>query len=268
MDFNKIKTPIDVRVVLVRPIYERNIGATSRAMANMGFSKMILIAPQCEITFEAQQAAATGQDGLQNRVTYSSWADFFQHEPQGLRLAFTAKDGRGRAVQDFKETLNWLTETSPYLNGEHEGVLPIHLIFGPEDWGLSSDDIKESHFNCSLPTYGENSSLNLAQATLLALFVLRDTWGGVRTVLDGQQPPKASRELPNVFPDETLRVWLTEMGFDITNHKVNVYSVLKRLMLQNTPTPKEYQMLETVLQQSIRKLHEYNQMRKTTLERQ
>ena len=56
-----LKRPFDVRVVLVRPIYERNIGAASRAMANMGFKQLILIDPKCELTYEAQQAAATAQ---------------------------------------------------------------------------------------------------------------------------------------------------------------------------------------------------------------
>jgi len=71
-----MKRPFEVRIVLVRTIYERNIGATSRAMSNMGMDKLILIEPQCDITFEAQQTAATGQTGLQNRTTYKSWEDF------------------------------------------------------------------------------------------------------------------------------------------------------------------------------------------------
>ena len=45
-----MKRPFEVRIVLVRTIYERNIGSTSRAMSNMGFEKLLLIAPACEIT--------------------------------------------------------------------------------------------------------------------------------------------------------------------------------------------------------------------------
>ena len=52
------------------------------------------------------------------------------------------------------------------------------------------------------------------------------------------------------------------MGFDITDRKINAYSVLKRMLLQNVPSTKEIQMLETILQQAIRKLREYNQLRK------
>ena len=40
------KRPFEIHVVLVRSIYERNVGATSRAMCNMGFKNLILIQPQ------------------------------------------------------------------------------------------------------------------------------------------------------------------------------------------------------------------------------
>ena len=50
--------PIDLRLVLTRSIYERNVGATARAMSNMGFNKLILVDPKCEFTIEANKAAA------------------------------------------------------------------------------------------------------------------------------------------------------------------------------------------------------------------
>ena len=263
----------ELRVVLVRTIYERNIGAASRAMANMGFQKLILIDPQCEITLEGHQAAANGQQGLQNRVVYPTWKDFYASEPNSLRLALTARDGRGRAVRDLKEALSEIHATSPFFNNEARlepeslttNPVIVHLIFGPEDWGLSAEDIELTHLCCSIPTYGDNTSLNLAQAVLLALFILRQEWGGEKTKLEGQQPDRKksleSEAFPAVFPEETLKQWLQEMGFDLSARKMNVYKVLKRMLLQNTPTPKEYMMLETVLQQSLRKLSEYNQLR-------
>lgn len=256
-----MKRPFEIRLVLVRTIYERNIGATSRAMANMGFSRLILIDPKCEITIEAQKAAATGQEALQNRIVYQSWEEFYQKEPESLRICLTARDGRGRAVRDLAETLNDLRNTAPVFQKDSDQPVVVHLIFGPEDWGLSASDLELTHFCCSIPTFGDNPSLNLAQAVLLALFILRQAWGGERTRLDGQQPDRRRLTKPQIFPEQTLRSWLTAMGFDISNRRINVYTVLKRMLLQNTPTPKELVILETVLQQSIRKLDEYNEMR-------
>lgn len=258
----KINRPYEIRVVLVRSIYERNIGAASRAMSNMGCEHLILIEPKCEITIEAQKAAATGQQGLSNRTVYSSWDQFFQNEPESIRIAFTARDGRGRVVKDFASTLAELNATSMIVKKKSPEPFIVHLIFGPEDWGLSASDLELVNFCACIPTYGENSSLNLAQAVLLGLFIIREEWGGTRTRLDGQVSHRRNFDKGEVFPDESLKTWLTEMGFNITNRRINAHTVLRRMLLQNAPTKKEFFILETVLQQGIRKLREYNKLYK------
>ena len=253
-----------VNVVLVRTIYDSNIGASSRAMANMGVDRLILIDPKTAVTLKAQQSAATGQAALQNRKEYSSWKDFYTQEPSGIRISFTARDGRGRQARDFQEILTWLSKEHPEFQNlsPETPPLPVYLIFGPEDWGLSAEDLELTHFACTIPTFGDNTSLNLGQAVLLALFILRSTWGGTRTALEGQQPPR-DKELAAQFPEEPLRLWLEEMGFDLSNRKINAFSVMKRMLLQNVPNEKELRILETVLFQGIRKLREYNELRKS-----
>lgn len=247
---------IDLRLVLTRPIYERNVGATARAMSNMGFSTLILIQPQCEFTIEAHQAAANGQGPLRNRIVYSSWTEFYEKEPRGIQIATTARDGKGRQVEDLEATFRNLKETLPQLKKKSENPLVMHILFGPEDWGLSADDIQYANHCCSIPTYGENTSLNLAQATLLALFIFRSVFGGEKSKLEGQQKPKALQKKPLIFPDETLKEWLMTMNIDLSKRKTNIFTVLRRMLLQNAPSEKEFRMLEIVLQQSIRKMRE------------
>lgn len=254
----KPRRPFEVRIVLVRTIYERNIGATSRAMSNMGMENLILIAPACEITYEAQQTAATGQKGLQNRTTYESWDDFMAKEPESIKIAFTARDGKGRQVRDIEEVLEDVATRAPQLQRSSEEPYVVHLVFGPEDWGLSAEDLEYVNHCACLPTFGENWSLNLAQAALLGMYTLRLKWGGTRTRLDGGKARRAPQGIEGINPDLTLKTWLEEMGFDLTRQrKINVYTVLRRMLLQNTPTKKELVILETVLQQSIRKLREW-----------
>lgn len=253
-----MKRPFEVRIVLVRTIYERNIGATSRAMSNMGVEKLILIDPACEITYEAQQTAATGQTGLQNRTTYKSWAEFMNQEPESIKICFTARDGKGRQVRDIDEVLKDIDLHAPQFQVASDEPYLVHLVFGPEDWGLSAEDLEHANFCACIPTFGENWSLNLAQATLLGMFSLRKAWGGERTRLDGGKKRRAPQGIEGINPDLTLKTWLEEMGFDLTRQrKINVYTVLRRMLLQNTPTKKELVILETVLQQSLRKLREW-----------
>lgn len=251
---NQIKRSIDLRIVLVRSIYERNIGSTSRAMANMGFTKLILVDPKCQITIEGHQAAASGQYALQNKTIYSSWKEFYDNEPRGFQIATTARDGRGRQATDLETTLRLISESHPAVNKDSDAPLVFHLIFGPEDWGLSGDDMQYANHCCSLPSFGDNTSFNLSQATLMAMYIFRTVFGGQRTVLEGQQVPKEKQKMPPVFPDQSLKTWLEEMGFDLSKRKMNVFTVLRRMLLQNSPSTKEFRVLEIALQQSIRRM--------------
>ena len=255
-----MKRPFEIRVVLVRTIYERNIGSVSRAMSNMGCERLILIDPKCELTYEAQQAAATGQTALQNRVIYRSWEEFFEKEPESIRISFTARDGRGRQVRDLGEVFADIKDHAPAFQITSDKAYTVHMIFGPEDWGLAAEDLAHTHFCACIPTFGENWSLNLAQAVLIALYDMRRAWGGQRTSLDGQQKPRDEQTSGNIFPDQTLHIWLSEMGFDLSKKKINAFTVLRRMLLQNTPTKKELRVLEIVLQQSLRKLREWKDL--------
>lgn len=245
---------LDLRIVLVRSLYERNVGATSRAMANMGAQQLILIAPKCEFTIESQKAAATGQSALQNKTVYSSWDEFYKFEPRGFQIATTARDGRGRQSEDLETTLKLIKDTHPTLISNSEEKIVFHLVFGPEDHGLESNDIQYANHCCSIPTYGDNTSLNLAQATLLALFIFRSVFGGTLSRLEGQQKKRTEQKKESIFPEETLKTWLQVMNFDLSQKKINVFTVLRRMLLQNSPTEKEFRILETALQQSIRRM--------------
>lgn len=266
-----LKSEFKIKVVLVKTLYDRNIGSTSRVMANMGVEDLILIAPQCEITYEAQLAAATGQTGLQNRIHYSSWKEFYSKESEGIRIAFTARDGRGRLVKDFDSQLKiFLNRHEQNLNSEDKEQSQsaansdtLYLIFGPEDAGLAAEDLESSNFCVSLPTFGDNASFNLSHAVLMALFILRQNIGGRRTILDGSQAQIKVESVPIKKIGDTLREWLVLMGLDLaSHHKVNALTVIHRMLLQNTPTQKEYHMLETMLQQTIRKLKKLNDLEK------
>lgn len=251
------KLQYEIHVVLVRTLYGMNIGATCRAMTNMGAHQLHLIQPQCEIDYQTQQMAANGQTPLETRKVYEHWEDFFRANPEGIRVAMTARDGRARTVFDFKEGLLMMKEL-PDLKTKNETKL--YLFLGPEDSGLSGEELDQCHFACALPTFGENWSLNLAQAALLSLFILRDTWGGQRTTLEGQfLPRKIGLHDPalaqgNRLPDAVIKAWIETLGFDLSKRRMNAYTVMRRILLHNIPNSKELRILEVVLQQTVRKL--------------
>jgi tRNA/rRNA methyltransferase len=240
-----------IDVILVRTEYSRNIGATARAMANMGADRLILIDPQCEIDIKANEAAAGAQKQLRNRVIYKTWKEFYDREPEGFRLAFTRRGGKKRRVISIESALRSIKRT------KNEMTDRLYLIFGPEADGLNAEDLSFVHDCVHLPAFGEFSSMNLAQAALLALFITRQAFPPVEMP---KQITSANEEAvqPFYFPDTSIREWLTAMGFDVRARKSSAYLTLKRLFLQKMPTQHEMQVLDAVLQQNIRKLKSAN----------
>lgn len=237
-----------IQVVLVRPLYARNIGAVSRAMANMGLTQLVIINRQCEVDYDAQQAAARGQQALQDRQEFLSWEEYNQQYPQLVRMAFTARDGKARIVESLPDVLSELNKNISDYPG-------FAFVFGPEDWGLSNEDIGFCHRAVSIPTFGQNCSLNLAQAVLLAIYSARLTWGGDQFVYQKRTEDSQFTEgQSDWFPDQSLKKFLQAMQFDLEDRKVSAYSTIKALLLRSLPTPKEKRTLENIFEQAARKV--------------
>jgi tRNA/rRNA methyltransferase len=223
----------------------------------MGSHRLHLIAPRCEINDAARKGAAGAQEWLDATRIYKSWESFYQCEGSGLRLAFTRRTGRKRHVADFKEALEEVFKHSPeHLSGN------IYLIFGPEDHGLNTEDLSMVNFRCHLPVYGPFPSMNLSQAVLLAQFILAQfleenelkTHHKANTSSEATGIHSLDNPKPLFFPEESLKEWITTMGFDVRARKASAIITLRRLLLRNTPNEDDLRVLDAILQQNIRKL--------------
>ena len=238
---------MNLHVCLVRTEYASNIGSVARAMANMGGDRLILIDPKCKLSVRTKQMAAGAQDQLKKITRYKNWDEFYKKEGAGLRIAFSRRGGKRRRVYGFKDCLKKIKSSS--LKNEKN----VYLIFGPEADGLDIEDLAFVNYCCHLPIYGEFGSLNLSHAVLLALFIANESIPPSKKVeqIKGAQPDVAQ---PFYFPDQSIREWLTAMGFDINARKSSAYLTLKKLFLQNLPSEHELHVLESILRQNIRKL--------------
>ncbi len=241
--------PKKVSVVLSQTIWPSNIGGSARAMANMGFERLVLVAPQCEVDYSAHQAAASSQKPLEDHVAYKSWQDFYASEGEGVLIGMTNRSGKMRQVESWESTLDELL--TPELIQR-----PWYIVFGREDDGLSFDETVNMHRCCELPTFSEKKSLNLSQAVLLTLFIFQQKLREKRGVVEAPVVETEFVKTPRYFPEETIRVWMETLGFYLDDEKTNAFEVMKRVFLRGIPNQKELHILECVLQQDIRKLRE------------
>lgn len=252
---------LSVHTVLVRTKYPRNIGQAVRATMNMGFGKVFLIDPKCEIDEEARMGAAGAQKELEERTSFSTWEDFNKAFPDSFRIGLTRRIGKHRKLFPFENGIeNFFTSL------KEKGALPeqhkdIYLVFGPEDHGLSTEDLDSVNICCHLPLYGEFKSLNLAQAVLLSQHIAHSIYFKdfvkdftVSSEDKGRGDFLEDAVKTDFFPDEALLGWLKTLGFKIDPAKLNAFETLKKMILRGFPSAKELGTLEKALRQSIKKL--------------
>src|SRR5678815_5152493 len=149
-----------VVVVLYEPQDPVNIGATVRAMKNMGVSRLRLVRP---VAYEAVrlEGIAHGTMDLIERIEH--FDSFDDAVADCVRtVGFTARRRAAKLrVIDPKAAAAELLE----LAGDGN----VALVFGREDSGLPNEILDRVHASVTIPTT-EHASLNLAQAVLIGLY--------------------------------------------------------------------------------------------------
>lgn len=170
-----------VRFVLVEPSHAGNIGAAARAIATMGFERLLVVAPRdpmFKVAPEARALAVGAAAILDAARCPASLAEALD----GVTLAF-AMTGYDR---EFGPPLCEVREAAR-LAGDHldTGAGEVAFVFGTERAGLSNHDVELCHRCCAIPAAAAHSSLNLAQAVQVAAYECRMAR---RAAGDGQDP--------------------------------------------------------------------------------
>lgn len=151
-----------VKIILVEPAGERNIGSIARVMRNMGLYHLVIVNPRCDYLSEDSQIMAVhGVEVLKKAVI----VDSLPMALQGCQRAI-ATTARTRGIPTVLETprqaLPWLMEKN----------VTSALIFGPEDRGLSNQELSYAQRFVCIPANPEYPSLNLAQAVGICVYEL------------------------------------------------------------------------------------------------
>ncbi|HEY6417761.1 MAG TPA: TrmJ/YjtD family RNA methyltransferase [Candidatus Binataceae bacterium] len=149
--------------VLFKPKLAGNAGAAARALKNMGFSDLRLVAPGNLNRRAAAAMAVHAADVLAGASTYpdlgAAVADCT------ITVGTTCRTGLYRsAAQPLREAAAELV-TLVTTNR-------IAIIFGPEDRGLTNRELKRCHRLITIPTAPDYASLNLAQAVVVVAYEL------------------------------------------------------------------------------------------------
>jgi TrmH family RNA methyltransferase len=151
-------------VVLVSPRNPLNIGAVARAMANFGFERLIVVSPHASHWQEAR--SAVGADDLLKSAR--ECATLAEAIAEATLVVGTGSTNARKPEQQLVH----LPALPAFVSVEAARGGRIALVFGPENHGLTREDLSRCHLIVEIPTAPRQPSMNLGQAAAVCLYEL------------------------------------------------------------------------------------------------
>ena len=224
--------------ILVEPSHPGNIGATARAIKNMGFQNLSLVNPRDFPNEDAFYRAKGARDILENLKIYENLSQALEN----ATLIF-GTSARTR-------TIPWPTKTSSELSSIIEKALArtnakICFVFGREISGLSNEELQMCDYHIKIPTDENFSSINLSHAVQIISYVLKmevDNLDSVSEVKDETQTFQDNEHLINHF-DEVMK----QIDFYDQENPKQVKTRMRRLVKRLQPDKLETGILRGFL---------------------
>lgn len=229
-----------VGFVLHKPRMADNVGGVARAMANFGFSRLVLSSP-ATWHFDAR-SAVRAEHILENAYMALSFEEAVG--PFSWVCGTTSRSVRRRPALSPREMA---AEAARRI----DAGASICVVLGAENHGLTGEEIDRCDAICRIDTSAEQPSINLAQAAAILAHELGQA-------LRAPRPPRekarmASREdVDRLF--EIAREVLMEAGFLNPQQPEKILAELRRLLVRAEPTHREAGLLTAAAQQIRRSL--------------
>ena len=147
----------NIRIILFEPREPGNIGSVARVVKGMGLSQLYLVNP---VPFQDVDAAWYMAHGAQDIVENCQVVPELKDALEGIQY-LVGTTHRRRDVRlpqpvparDAAQTIATISQDKS-----------VALLFGREDFGLSTDQLSLCQLTASVPMATKNPSLNLAQA--------------------------------------------------------------------------------------------------------
>ena len=224
-----------LRVVLVRPKEDGNVGAVARLGKNFGVAELTLVAPRARLGPTARRRAMAGLSLLTGARRVST----LEEAVADADLVVGSTDlSTGRSSAYLRRAV------SPERLGELAGPLvgTLALVLGPEDDGLHRDELHRCDLLVHVPARREFPTLNLSHAAAVLLYALHRRGGPA----DPESTPAPEVLELNGREKELLIARLEELArrSGYPRHKQRGLILLfRRVLGRSTPTEAECRML-------------------------
>ena len=227
----------NVGLILVGPRYPENIGAAARIAYNFGIPELTVVTdrkPDQERMLKmATHKAGHLITGMRVVETTAEAAS-----PYNFIVATTARQGRQRVRMQSPRAV--MEEIRPLARAANNRIA---LMFGPENTGLTNEDLDLCQFYSTIPT-ADFSSLNLAQAVAIHCYEL------YMAMVFGSSEPTQPLDYANSFDLEGMYGHISEALSEITflddNNQVYWMRSIRRFLGRVHLTKKEASLIRGI----------------------
>jgi TrmH family RNA methyltransferase len=168
----------NIYFVLVEPREPGNIGASARAIKNMGFRNLCLVKPPPEMSEEGRWFARNAHDVLDSAKIYTTVEEAIRDK--AVIVGTTRRSGKRRGViLPVEQGTARICDIA--VNNK------VAILFGREAEGLYNDEVDQCGFLLKIQSSKIQPSLNLSHAVLIIAYELskhgretEDTSGSTR----------------------------------------------------------------------------------------
>jgi len=156
-------TAQNVRIVLVRPNEEKNIGSVCRAMKTMGFATLYIVGHE---TIDRSEAAITAVHAV-DVLDRAKRCETLEEAVQDSVLVAGISRRRGKWRKYFAVNPEQLAERIASIRRGS-----CALVFGNEASGLNAEDLARCHIAVRIPSSPRFPSLNLSHAVQIITYLM------------------------------------------------------------------------------------------------
>lgn len=227
----------NISFILADTLEPGNIGASARAMKNLGFSSLELVRPKRFPADEAAWFAHGAEDVLASVRVHDSLTAALKE--RSVVIGTTRRIGKRRGlVCPVREGAKRIRELAVKNR--------IAILFGREDRGLTNEQAAACSLMLNIPAAAENPSFNLAQALLIIAYEIAEA-----DYAPVHSPAAISRsEFDQLFG--RLAGVMTMAGYrpkGIRDDEQEIMIDLKRLIARAGITEREARMLHGIISQ-------------------
>jgi tRNA/rRNA methyltransferase len=159
--YRRAKTE-NITIVLNKPKYPGNVGSVARCARNMGIENITVVGNKDLALEEMKQMATHFAAGIVDRIQHFDGLDDALARFHYI-VGTTSRRGSARGpVVSPREMAARIVDIS------QENA--VALLIGPEDTGLSNDDLRFCHMLVTIPTSKNNKSINLSHAAMILCY--------------------------------------------------------------------------------------------------